>query len=300
LIVGKDFIWTHFPKTAGHAVDSALKLAFRGRRDIAFDAPDCDGWHESVQERAQRDPNINPSSKVVLSGFRRLPHWLLSRVHYEALRPPYLTVDRAMLCRGEFFQRDGTIARADDHALHFGGPEVQRWIRTEHLAEDFERHFGDILDNSLMRAAVKKLRRIVNGTRLNYIRSLDFYFKPAELAALYEANPIWAALERRLYGDILRISDRRYFVNRKLQIIAASDTALKFWGKTAPEILGRHFLEVFPLARNSPGYNAHERALRTAEPVELSSASPTYSVPVQGRVQLDDIGRQVTFDILAT
>ena len=45
----------------------------------------------------------------------------------------------------------------------------------------------------------------VNATRLDYVKSLDFYFTPKELDALYEVNPAWATMEERIYGDILRL-----------------------------------------------------------------------------------------------
>ncbi len=234
MVVGKRFLWIHFPKCAGHTVNDALKIALRGDADVSFDAQGHEGWHDTPAGRRLRAPDADLDGRVVISGFRRLPFWLLSRIHYEASRPPYLSATREMLCRGEFYEQSGLIAKADDYAVQFDSA-VDRWIRMEHLAEDFERHFGDILAAHALRAAVRKLRKIVNGTRLNYLRSLDFYFTPENLAALYDANPIWAERERRLYGDILTLPDRTnegmYFTDRKLQFVAANPTALGFLGQ---------------------------------------------------------------------
>jgi hypothetical protein len=207
MIVSADFIWLHFPKCAGHAVEHALRRALRGRRDVAFDKrlPHHPGWHDSVADRTKREVGFDPGGRAVICGFRRLPYWMLSRVHFEASRPPYLCATREMLCRGEFPQANGQVGRADQHALHYDSSGVDRWIRTEHLAEDFERHFGDIMGSRLAAAAVGKARKIVNGTRLNYIKSLDFYFTAAELDGLYAANPVWARIEREIYGDVLRL-----------------------------------------------------------------------------------------------
>jgi len=304
MIVGKRFIWLHFPKCAGHAVEQALRFAFRGQREVAFDAPDRVGWHDTVRERKEREPQLQVSDRPVICGFRRLPYWMLSRVHYEASRPPYHSVTRAMLRRGEFLHQNGQVGKADDYALHYGEAEVERWIRMEHLAEDFERQFGDILGWHVTRGAVRKLRRVINGTRLNYIRAVDFHFTPEELAGLYEANPAWAARERELYGDVLRLTDdgpgRFYFLNRKLEFVAASPVALDTWGLSAEQVIGRHVLDVFPLATDSETFAAHLEALRTMRPVRLDTISPTLEEPVHIRLQPSRAGLQVTFQMTAS
>jgi hypothetical protein len=203
MIVGEDFVWMHFPKCAGHTIDRALQV-LRGRRDVAFDVAEA-GWHDSIQDRADRRGGFDPAGKTIICGFRRLPHWLLSRVHYDASRPPYRMVSRQMLCQGQFYEEDGVVQSAEAYVKHYRPSRVDRWVRTEHLDEDFQRHFGDILDSQLARAAVRRLAKVFNGTRINYVRSLDFYFTSEELDGLYAANPTWAALEARLYGDVLRL-----------------------------------------------------------------------------------------------
>jgi hypothetical protein len=207
MIVGANFVWLHFPKCAGHAVEQALRLGLRGRRDVSFDKrwPHHPGWHDSVADRARRQAEFRSDGKVVICGFRRLPHWMLSRVYYEASRPPYHSPTREMICRGEFLHQNGEVGAADQHALHYGGSGVDRWIRTEHLVEDFQRHFSDILGSGLTNAAARKVRRIANGARMDYIRSLAFHFTSDDLDSLYAANPIWAGIERDLYGDVLRL-----------------------------------------------------------------------------------------------
>jgi hypothetical protein len=300
VIIGKKFVWLHFPKCAGHTVEQALRSVLRRDREAAFDAPDREGWHESLSARRSQEADAPCSGRTVICGFRRLPYWMLSRAHYEASRPPYHCVTRAMLCRGEFFHRNGLAGKADDYALYYGKSDVERWIRTEHLAEDFERAFGDALGSRFTRAAVHKLRRIVNGTRLNYIRNLDFHFTAAELDGLYAANPAWAARERQLYGDVLRLPERRfersYFLDRRLRFVAASQFALDTWGKRADEVIGKHLLEVFPQAGDSAPYAAHLNALRTMRPLQLDTISPTFQEPVRLELRPSAAGLQVSFE----
>lgn len=303
MIVGRNFVWLHFPKSGGHTVDQALRAALRGKRDAAFDASSNRGWHDSVKARQGRQPDLQISNQVVVCGIRRLPYWMLSAVHYEASRPPYLAATREMLCRGEFYFNNGLIGRANDYALHFLDSGVERWIRTEHLAEDFERQFGDVLESHLMRAAVRKVRRVVNGTRLNYIRDLDYHFTQAELDALYAANPTWAELERQVYGDLLRLPDRTqkntYFLDRKMRILAVSETALRIWGRSIDDVIGKPLLEVFPRAKDSIPYAAHLTALRTMQKTELESVSPTFEQPVQICIDPRPTGLEVSFELKA-
>lgn len=204
MVVGNGFVWLHFPKTAGHTVEQALRVAARGRRDIVFDrrGVDDDRWHDSLHERRLRDRSFDPDGKVVIAGFRRLPWWILSRVHYEASRPPHQWARREMIQAGEFFERSGAVGKADAHASLFATGEVHRWVRTEHLREDFVACFSDILGPATLKAS-RKLDRKVNETPLRYVERLDFHFTPAELRGLYAANPIWAGVEREVYGGLL-------------------------------------------------------------------------------------------------
>jgi len=298
MIVGKTFVWLHFPKCAGHTVEQALRSALRRRRDVEFDQ-DPSGWHDSLEDRRRRVAGFDPGDRAVICGFRRLPFWILSRVHYEASRPPYHTVTRAMLRRGEFFHQNGQVGRADDYVSRYADSGVDRWIRTEHMAEDFERHFGDILGSQLARAAVRKVRRVVNGTRLNYVRSLEFYFTAEELEELYAANPLWAQAERRLYGDVLRLPSAgpSYRLDEQMRFVSASEVALDTWGKSAADVIGRGLLDVFPLARGSEPYEAQQLALKTRQAADLETVSPTLGAPVRLEIRPGPGGLDVRFEL---
>jgi hypothetical protein len=206
VIVGRSFVWMHFPKTGGHTVAAAIRDAARGREALVFDRPGADDhrWHDSVSDRARAERSFDPAGKLVISGVRRLPWWVLSRVHYEAARPPHRCATREMICRGQYFEQDGSVNHADAHVARLGDHPIDRWVRLEHLAEDFVAHFEGLLGPRVRRAA-RKLKKVVNPTALDYVKSLDFYFTSAELEALYAANPRWAAMEARVYGDLLRL-----------------------------------------------------------------------------------------------
>src|SRR5512138_3887860 len=103
MIISPDFVWLHFPKCAGSAVEGALRILLAGRAGLSFDPIDPSNviWHHNVAERENYDRSFSLGERRVLCGFRRLPTWLLSRVHFEASRGPHhRTVTRKMLLQG--------------------------------------------------------------------------------------------------------------------------------------------------------------------------------------------------------
>lgn len=180
-------------------MEAALREIWKDDPAYRFDTRDPQNviWHENIARRCRRDPGFERGGRRIIANFRRLPHWLLSRVHYEAQRPPHHVVTREMFLRGDLFEQSGDLNRADHYACNYNTPPVDCWIRTENLAEDAAKAFE--LDPEILRA---KLAR-KNVGALNYIKSLDFWFTKQELADLYAATPHWAELELRIYGSLL-------------------------------------------------------------------------------------------------
>lgn len=209
MIQGQNFVWLHIPKCAGHTVEMALRAGLLGRPDVKFDRrfPEYEGWHDGVMARRVRDQGFDAAGKRIIAGFRRLPHWILSRTHYEVARRPHRCATREMICRGEFFESSGEILSADDllrqYALNSGDPPyVDQWIRAEHLHDDFWNAFHDII--GARKIFVEwQLGRTRNPTRIDYVRNTSFHFRRDELAELYARNPVWTSVERRLYGSTL-------------------------------------------------------------------------------------------------
>jgi hypothetical protein len=140
MIIGPDFIWLHFPKCAGSSLEEALRELLADRKGIHFDPadnnnPSADGHHNIPQRRA-KDSSFDPSGKKVLCGIRRLPSWILSRTHFEISRDPRLIPTKEMLVKGEFYEPNGGVQKADAYMGLFSKPHVDKWIRTENTAED--------------------------------------------------------------------------------------------------------------------------------------------------------------------
>jgi len=197
MIVSGDFIWLHFPKTGGTALEAAIKKL---RPDAVADPRDYKNviWHDGIARRSRRDPGFDPAGKRILCGFRRLPHWLLSRVHYEAARsrgiaPPA----RELLLAGRFHNAAGGVQHADVIVGEFATPAPDFWLRPENLKDDL----AAALDVPLADVVAALTRN--NEARIDYIRDMGFWFTSAELRGLYSANPLWASIEEKTYGSLL-------------------------------------------------------------------------------------------------
>ncbi|WP_102226348.1 hypothetical protein [Acidimangrovimonas sediminis] len=207
MIVSDRWIWLHVPKCAGTATEKILHAAFEDDPEVVFDAV-APGlpviWHDGLADRAARVEGFAPRGRAVVANIRRLPLWLLSRVHFEVQRyGPEAIVRREVLVSGRFrpvpLGVPKPLRRADDELARYL-PGVTHWLRTEHLAEDIPAAFGITVPR-------RRARDRVNATTLEYIKDPGFWFTAAELRALYAANPLWAELEARVYGDHLTVPE---------------------------------------------------------------------------------------------
>lgn len=208
MIIGERFVWLHFPKCAGTEVEAILRELLKNDKRVMFDDLDPKSnkviWHQNIAQREAMDPTFILGERDVICNFRRLPYWLLSRIHYEKARSPHIVVTRDMfLIKGQFLGRDSVISSADQVAKKYSSRPVKHWLRTENLETDFIAVFSKYID--LDSLDVKNRFRRKNKGVLRYIQDLEFYFKPHELEKLYFYNPLWASIERSIYGDILTL-----------------------------------------------------------------------------------------------
>lgn len=194
MIVGPDWIWLHVPKSGGTAAEKILHKTFGSRHDVVFDPVGANHpviWHHSIGRRIAHDPSFDITGKRIIAGIRRLPDWILSRVHYEANRSNIVPT-REQMVEGKFLEANGYVHHADRMLREFNMPEVDHWIRLEHMAADM---------SEALRCEIAEVPR-VNENKIRYVRDISFWFTPAELTRLYESNPIWAGIEERIYGNL--------------------------------------------------------------------------------------------------
>jgi hypothetical protein len=202
MVVGPDWIWLHVPKCGGTSVTALLRENYKDDPTVIFDkAPHIHPLsgkrvhiHQNTVDRMEVDPTFDPTGKRIVAHFRRLPEWIVSRIHFEAARPPHLVAPRDMMVEGRFFQNSGGVSWADRMIAKFALSGIDTWVPIERMHEGLEAFLGRPLT---------PLTAVLNKNRIDYIRDTRFWFTKAELETLYHANPRWSEIERGVYGDLI-------------------------------------------------------------------------------------------------
>jgi hypothetical protein len=191
MVIGDTFAYGHIPKTGGDAVHAWLSQI----EGLEVDPINQVRKHECFSTRGVR------RSLYVLS-IRRLPFWALSLLHELAVHPD--------VAREYGIPPDNTVRpeyafllKADDCLMQYQafGRQVSVWLRMEHL-------FDDLLQfiNEHIRPVTPEFRRQLLAVRTkgqrSYNHNVDAFFTPDQIAELYATFPIWAAVERKVYGSL--------------------------------------------------------------------------------------------------
>jgi hypothetical protein len=193
MVIGETFAWGHLQKTAG---DATLGL-FRLFPDlIVFSDPlSVEDKHASFAERA-----AEVHGKLLAANFRRLPDWTLSWAHHRSKfgqrpdgKPIAMNSPHQMV---EVPRADTRLSQLTDNGRY----HVDRWIRMERLVEDFTDFVSDLTD--VTDEDRERIAAFGPVNALDYDHEIDHWFTPEQIRRLYRNNPIWAALEERVYGDL--------------------------------------------------------------------------------------------------
>lgn len=210
LIHSDRFIWLHFPKTAGTAVERLFRRHFRRVRSVRCDVVSHllvrlgfaqPIWHDSLAERKSRQPEFSWSGKAVICGMRRLPDWLYSRHTFEMQRSPALEHNPENLLTGRFFEQTGALGFADHYMRKYLPPDLLesgavRVIRVEHFRQDFTAAFRDFLP-------VERIPEQDFAIMRNRTRTMDDNARrliQTNLEQIYRSCPYWADVESRFYS----------------------------------------------------------------------------------------------------
>ena len=77
---------------------------------------------------------------------------------------------------------------------------MDRWLRVEQLTRDFLSVVGELRD--VTDAERSLVRDLPSTNSIDYDHDISHWFTPAQVRSMYQRNPVWAALEERLYGDL--------------------------------------------------------------------------------------------------
>lgn len=202
MIVGNQFVWLHFPKCAGTEVSQVLAGLRRNNPELMLDDPRQVNVHDGLGERSASHPGFPIGGKDVITCFRRLPYWMLSRIHFGYSRNPEFVPTRDQMLDGHVYEQDGFLNHADQYVKTYT-EEARFILRTEHIYDDFCAAFERYLKFDAEEVRQAFTGRNANPTR--YVPNLSFWFKQADLDRLYASAPRWTRLEKHLYGDLLTI-----------------------------------------------------------------------------------------------
>jgi hypothetical protein len=194
MVIGERFAWSHLPKTGG---DATLAL-FRLFPDLILhaDGEDTHDKHALFSERADQ-----VRGKVLAMNIRRLPSWLLSRAHHATKRGRYPDY-KPLPMESPREMAESTLP--DQRLSEFTGRgkfAIDRWIRAESLTDDFLAFISEFTDLSAEeRERVLELGRI---NVLEYDHEVGHWFGEDQIREIYRRNPMWAGVERELYGGLL-------------------------------------------------------------------------------------------------
>jgi hypothetical protein len=192
VIIGQGFAWGHLGKTGGHTTWELFQLF-----------PETIVFADRLGHERQHTPFPARLSKIqgkdLALNIRRLPSWMLSfHMHvakfgdYPDYRPRPMVSPHEMALSDV---ADRQLAEFTDH----GRLEIDQWLRTEHLLDDFLSFISRYVDVSPERRS-----RIASFEQKNvgeYDRRLPHWFSSAHVALMYKSNPGWAAIEQKIYAE---------------------------------------------------------------------------------------------------
>jgi len=193
VVITEQFAWAHLPKTGGDATHQML-CAVPGLVRFA-DPPDSNDKHMPFFGREDQI-----AGKLLVMNIRRLPAWTLSGAHHRAkygeypdYRPQPLGTPEEMTSSTD---AEGLLRWMTDQ----GRFEVDRWLRAEALADDLLALLAELgVEGPEVRDAVLAVGRVNEGS---YDHDLVGRFTDEQIRRLYELNPTWASIERRVYGSL--------------------------------------------------------------------------------------------------
>lgn len=204
MVISDTFIWLHIPKTAG----DATLLMFEELRHPwqLIDRHTDPRKHGTLADAHARVPGS--TGFAVIANLRRLPEVALSYFHHMQRHGPGERFANGR-CYGEL-QFSDYIRWVIDHPEtqsydwildhHLGDRDADQWLRVSSLAESFIDVVGRHL--AVPADACDRIRTVSANVGPYANKSLDAWYAPHELEALYANCPRWAETERRIYGGL--------------------------------------------------------------------------------------------------
>ena len=194
MVIGNRFAWCHMQKTGGDATLELFRLF--PRLIVHADARNVEAKHATF---AEREPEIR--GKLLACNIRRLPAWTLSWDQHHSQKRAVRKDGTPVLMSSP--QQMAERPRGDRRLAHFtdgGRFQIDRWLRVEYLPMDFTALVSELTD-----LTAGERHDVANHPRVNaleYDHEIRHWFTPEQVRLMYASNPVWAALEERVYGNL--------------------------------------------------------------------------------------------------
>ncbi len=193
MVIGETFAWGHLQKTGGN---TTLEMFHLFPDLVRFADPrNTEAKHSSFGDRVQL-----VGGKHLVANIRRLPPWALSwsqhLAHPKREKPIPMASPHQM---AQSSIADRFLLRLTNERKF----RVNRWLRMEALADDFLDFVEELTDVNEDRKTQIFSLDAVNA--IHYDHEVGHWFTKEHIASLYENNPVWASIEREVYGDLMSL-----------------------------------------------------------------------------------------------
>jgi hypothetical protein len=204
MVIGRDFVWGHLPRAGG----DATSVLFGRLPDLVLYCDDPASNEKHV--RFSRAP-LDIAGKQRVLNMRRLPSWMLSYIQktctdglYPEFKPLPLPSRSEILDPSSEYRFKGapkTLALMPDELLGIYEPHsVDVWLKMEQLREDFLQFVST--KRSLTDHEVYLVKVWETKAPLPYDHDVSKFFSNDDVRTLYRNNPVWAEMERQVYGAL--------------------------------------------------------------------------------------------------
>jgi len=216
MIIHKDFVWLHIPKTNGTVTHDNI-CKYISQKDIQYKfLIHQPNKHLSYNDLLLKFKRYNLENKIMISNFRKLPRWIMSyNVHVARARkvlkksmiintiidktnkglifvnPKKLTVECDIL---RYYKLNEYWQPADIYVDYFFSKRMpDLWIRQEFFDKDFMKAISRFSDHDFSKKPLNtEIKRTNSPEKYMSIDKLD-------LQTIYKNNPKWHDIEKKIY-----------------------------------------------------------------------------------------------------
>lgn len=209
MIIGEKFVWTHLGKTAGNSVKEMFDVI---DRCYTF-ADDISDIKKHYNFRIIREKRENIDGKKRILNIRPLPEWIISYVmhkktyenidfYMEEILNGQLRIKPHFYDDNEKLQQHQQIKFITPDAMmnQFEPEDVDYWLRTTHLTEDFVRVMSNFTQINLSENV--KIHNIRSNVNIKNTFKPHNFFTKANIEQLYDKCPIWTKYEKQVFGSL--------------------------------------------------------------------------------------------------